>query len=197
LSWRIDRPGRRYRTKSTTNVSAIGTNPSPMTPIWNARSSLIMPMRLGPDHWAAQCSLCHGTNYDRADPQICMRSRKGHPRRVYRVNIQIASGMVNMLEMTSASATILVHSQTVNVRVPVGTNAAPQRQRQNRFRPPLAPASQNQNRDSTGASSDYAVCAAERAASQFAGSIDPYQAGNQLSIPTLAALSFVRQGRSP
>ena len=106
LSWRIDRPGRRYRTKSTTNVSAIGTNPSPMTRILNAQSSRLTPMRLSPDQWVAQCSLCRGANYDRADPQICMRSRKGHPRRRYRVNTQTASGMVNMLEMTSASATM-------------------------------------------------------------------------------------------
>jgi len=58
----LDAPGRPYRMKSTTNVSAIGTNPSPITPIWNARSSLIVSERLSPDQSIAQCSLCHGSN---------------------------------------------------------------------------------------------------------------------------------------
>lgn len=67
--------------KSTANVSAIGTNPSPMTPIWNARSSLIRPLRIGPDQRAAQCSLCHGpiirTSGEAADAAL---SRE-HPNR--------------------------------------------------------------------------------------------------------------------
>jgi len=87
-----------------------------------------------------------------------------------------------MLEMTSASATILVHSQTVNVRVPISNNAAPQHQRQNRFRPPL------QGRASPGKSEPgfygcfVRLCSLCRRAGSLTipRSIDPYQAENQL-----------------
>ena len=43
---------------------------------------------------------------------------------LHRVNTQTASGMVSTLEISSASATILVHSHPVNVRIPVGPNTA-------------------------------------------------------------------------
>jgi hypothetical protein len=65
---------------------------------------------------------------------FCTRSRQRQSTRPYS---QTASGMDRTLEITSASPTILVHFPTVKVRVPVGPTAAPQHQRQYRFRPPL------------------------------------------------------------
>ena len=127
---------RLYRIKSTINVRATGTSPSPMTPILNARSSLIGPITLCPDQWAAQCSLCHGSNSGGVDRYACTWSRERQPRKPHRENTQSASGMVNTLERRSASATIFVHSQTLNAQISDWPDAR-HLQCQAGFRPPL------------------------------------------------------------